>query len=173
MSFLELINPSTCMLLGKKMRASHVFQNWHAQKLRGCFILGWRQKKCSIQFVERRHTAPTSTTSLFNPAAIDLNDLVALQSLKCPELNKVVKFHNQKAAGTNEAIVKCLRALAMSTPLSSAPIPPPPPVLAAPIPPSSRQSPVSASILVPPQPTVNPYLNYPYYYAPTHQYPQF
>ncbi|KIJ96418.1 hypothetical protein K443DRAFT_10646 [Laccaria amethystina LaAM-08-1] len=73
----------------------------------------------------------STTTPLFNPAAIDLNDLVALPSLKCLELNKVANFHNQKAAGTNEAIVKCLHALAMSTPPSSAPIPPPSPVLAA------------------------------------------
>jgi len=118
----------------------------------------------------------TPTTPSFNPATIDLHDLVALQSLKHPELNKVAKFHNQKAAGTNEAIIKCLCALVMSTPPSAAPVPPPPPpppVLAAPIPPSPCQSPVSASIPAPPQPTVNPYLHYPYYYAPTPQDSQF
>ena len=124
---------------------------------------------------DKAFTAPTAvgaqTMPLFNPAAIDLHDLVALQRLKRPELNKVAKFHNQKAAGTNEAIIKCLCALGMSTPPSAVPIPPPP-ALAAPIPPSPHQSQVSASIPAPPQLTVNS-LHYPYYHAPTYQYTQF
>ena len=124
---------------------------------------------------DKAFTVPTAvgaqTMPSFNPATINLHDLVALQRLKHPELNKVAKFHNQKAAGTNEAIIKCLRALAMSTPPSAVPIPPPP-ALAAPIPPSSHQSQVSASIPAPPQLTVNS-LHYPYYHAPTYQYTQF
>ncbi|EDR06485.1 uncharacterized protein LACBIDRAFT_328887 [Laccaria bicolor S238N-H82] len=118
--------------------------------------------------------ADAPTAPLFNPAAISLHDLVVLQSLKHPELNKVAKFHNQKAAGTNAAIIKCLRALAMSTLASAAPIPPSPPptsALTAPIPPSPCQSPVSASIPAPPHPTVNPSLHYPSYHAPT--YPSY
>ena len=58
---------------------------------------------------DKAFTAPTAvgapTMPSFNPATIDLHDLVALQSLKHLQLNKVAKFLNQKAAEMNETSV--------------------------------------------------------------------